>query len=137
MCFPRICLRSHIQELSPHLLTLAVAQVFAVTLRPECKSARSTSCAHTFAYVRPYILGECNIRTKLSSKRQGGANQKTAAIYDKGQVEGLPTLFLFKARTKECPSLIPRKSAVVQWQLWRRLLRKSICKGKQVLSSRF
>ena len=60
MCFPCICSHSHIQELSPHSLTLAVAQVFAVTLRPECKSARSTSCVHTFAYVRPYILGERN-----------------------------------------------------------------------------
>ena len=60
MRFPRICSRSHTQELSHHSLTLAVAQVFAVTLRPECKSARSTSRAHTFAYVRPYVLGERN-----------------------------------------------------------------------------
>ena len=61
MCFPRICSRSHIPELSHHSLTLVVAQEFAVTLRPECKSARGTGCAHTFAYVRPYVLGERNI----------------------------------------------------------------------------
>ena len=134
-CFPHICSCFHIQELSRHSLTLAVAQVFAVTLRPECKSAKSTSCTHTLAHIGPYILGERNIRTKLSSKRQGGASQKTAAIYDKGRVEGLPTLFLFATRTKERPSSISRKCAVAQRQLRRRLLRKSVRKGKQVLPS--
>ena len=60
MCFP--CFPSHSNASSPsyYSLTLTVVQVHAVTLRPECKSARNTK-ACTFAYIRPYILGECNI----------------------------------------------------------------------------
>ena len=131
--FPHFHSPFHTKELSHHLLTLTVAQVFAVTLRPECKSAQSTICTCTLTYVRPHILGECNITTKLSSKRQGGAYQKTAAVYDKGWVERLPALFLCAMRTKEDPS--PKKCIVTQQHLWRRLLCKGVCKGEQVLSS--
>ena len=64
---------SHTQRLSHHSLTLAVAQVFAATLRPECKSARSTSRAHTFAYVRPYVLGERNTFAAADGVRERAA----------------------------------------------------------------
>ena len=60
MCFPSIHSCSHTKDLNHHLLTLMVVQVWAIALRLECKSAWSTSHVHTFAYIRPYILGEHN-----------------------------------------------------------------------------
>ena len=81
-----------------------------------------------------YVLGEA-LGPSSCQKRQGGTNQKTAAVYNRGRVEKLSTLLFLAKGTKEHSNLIPRKRAVAQWQLQRRILCKDIQQGEQVLSS--
>ena len=52
-CFPCFPSRSHAHIQIYCSLTLLVVQVHAAALILECKSAWSTSIAHTFAYIRP------------------------------------------------------------------------------------